>query len=206
MSLTWRQRTKLDPQAIAEDVVDATVRFTGTKLEVIGAKVDRTRRDIVRAVWMAGGLATFAGVLSCAVGISVRAPSLVGFGHSSCSVPEHQRFVNVAADAAEETARTPRSMVLAKNPLGGLAAGTNALGEKTPPEQWIPKQPFANQKLAPNCRLALGEEAINGGCWVALKNVRPPCGDELYRHGDTCYRPVAADPNTPVGGTGTALK
>jgi hypothetical protein len=107
--------------------------------------------------------------------------------------------VNVAEGAAKEAAKALPSMSIAKNPLGALATGSKSMGEKAPPEQWIPKQPFANQKLAPNCRLALGEEAINGGCWVRLAIVKPPCGDELYRHGDACYRPVAADPNTPVG-------
>ncbi len=67
-------------------------------------------------------------------------------------------------------------------------------------ELWIPKEPFPGQKLEKDCNPRQGEEAINGGCWVPVdrRRMAPPCG-ELFRHGDTCYRPVAADPTKPVG-------
>jgi len=65
-------------------------------------------------------------------------------------------------------------------------------------ENWIPKEPFPGQKLAKDCKASLGERAINGGCWFASLDVKPPCG-ELFRHGDICYRPVAADPTKPLG-------
>ena len=44
------------------------------------------------------------------------------------------------------------------------------------------------------------EELINGGCWAPIDPRRspPPCR-KLFRHGDTCYRPIAADPTKPVG-------
>jgi len=71
------------------------------------------------------------------------------------------------------------------------------LGKKVE-ENWVPKEPLPGQKLAKDCKESLGEEVINGGCWFASKKLNPPCG-ELFRHGDTCYRPVAADPNKPVG-------
>ncbi|HLL55963.1 MAG TPA: hypothetical protein VK447_20545 [Myxococcaceae bacterium] len=73
------------------------------------------------------------------------------------------------------------------------------LGKKSD-EYWIPAAPYPWQKLAKDCNASLGEEAINGGCWVPVERSRkaPPCG-ELFRHGDICYRPVAADPTKPVG-------
>ncbi|HLL53510.1 MAG TPA: hypothetical protein VK447_08195 [Myxococcaceae bacterium] len=71
------------------------------------------------------------------------------------------------------------------------------LGKKSQ-EYWIPKEPYPWQKLAKDCKRSLGEEAINGGCWVYIYAVKPPCG-ELFRHGDGCYRPVIADQSKPVG-------
>jgi hypothetical protein len=71
------------------------------------------------------------------------------------------------------------------------------LGKKTE-ELWIPKDAFPGQKLAKDCDPRAGEVAINGGCWVGVIGVNPPCGI-LFRHGDICYRPVSADPQKPVG-------
>jgi hypothetical protein len=76
------------------------------------------------------------------------------------------------------------------------------LGKKDE-EYWIPKEPYSWQKLAKDCDAAAGEEAINGACWVWIAAVKPPCG-KLIRHGDKCYRPVAADPGKPVGLVQTA--
>lgn len=72
-----------------------------------------------------------------------------------------------------------------------------AMGEKVPAEQPIPVKTLPGQKAAP-CDSELGEVAINGNCWFASRDVKPPCG-RLFRHGDGCYRPIAADPQRPVG-------
>jgi len=71
------------------------------------------------------------------------------------------------------------------------------MGEKLPPEQSIPNGLLPGQKLAQDCDRALGERPINGGCWVGVTDVKPPCG-KLFRQGDICYRPAAADPLKPV--------
>jgi hypothetical protein len=86
--------------------------------------------------------------------------------------------------------------------LRALLGGVFDLGKKAE-ENWIPKTPYPGQKLEKDCKASMGEEAINGGCWVALKKA-PPCGTDLFRHGDTCYRPVTADPTKPVGLVRTA--
>jgi hypothetical protein len=65
-------------------------------------------------------------------------------------------------------------------------------------ENWIPKTPYPGQKLEKDCDRRLGEVAINGGCWVYIYDVKPPC-ELLFRHGDKCYRPASADPTKPVG-------
>ena len=68
-------------------------------------------------------------------------------------------------------------------------------GEK-PLDQPIPTWTLPGQKAAP-CDAGLGEEAINGNCWAAQAKVKPPCG-RLFRQGDSCYRPIAAEPKKPA--------
>jgi hypothetical protein len=94
------------------------------------------------------------------------------------------------------TAATEREMANVSY-LRALLGALLDLGKKNE-ELWIPKDPFPGQKLAKDCDPRLGEQAINGGCWVGIVGVKPPCGI-LFRHGDICYRPVSADPQKPVG-------
>ena len=61
--------------------------------------------------------------------------------------------------------------------------------QKRPLDQTVPFRTLPGQKVAP-CNERWGEEAINGNCWVALADVKPPCDAALFRHGDKCYRPV----------------
>jgi hypothetical protein len=65
-----------------------------------------------------------------------------------------------------------------------------AWGEK-PLDQPIPVKTLPGQKVAP-CNAQWGEVTINGNCWTPT-DVKPPCG-YLFRHGDRCYRPIAAEP------------
>jgi hypothetical protein len=80
----------------------------------------------------------------------------------------------------------------------GLAAQQTQMGEKTSREQRVPVKPFPGQKVPP-CNAEAGEVEVNGGCWGNMTDsVKPPCGRYLYRSGDKCYRPVAADPQNPT--------
>jgi len=63
-------------------------------------------------------------------------------------------------------------------------------------DQTIPVKTLPGQKVAP-CDEGLGPVAINGNCWAAMALVKPPCG-RLFRQGDLCYAPIAADPKKPV--------
>ncbi|HLL54597.1 MAG TPA: helix-turn-helix domain-containing protein [Myxococcaceae bacterium] len=74
---------------------------------------------------------------------------------------------------------------------------SSQLGKKEPEENWIPSEPWKWQKPPP-CNEKAGEEAINGGCWQRI-DVKPPCGDQLWRKGDKCYRPISVKPKRPVG-------
>jgi len=80
---------------------------------------------------------------------------------------------------------------------GSLLAIGDPGGLKRPAEQKVPMSTLPGQRVAP-CDAEAGEEAIYGNCWVGVVSVKPPCG-RLFRHGDICYRPVAADPKKSVG-------
>jgi hypothetical protein len=51
----------------------------------------------------------------------------------------------------------------------------------------MPKNPFPGQARAP-CRERF-EEEINGGCWVQLGKLKPPCGKDGYEWNGACYWP-----------------
>jgi hypothetical protein len=72
-----------------------------------------------------------------------------------------------------------------------------AWGEKMPAEQQVPKKTLPGQKVAP-CDAEAGEVAIYGNCWANQGDVKPPCGRRTFRHGDKCYRPIAAEPKKPA--------
>ena len=63
----------------------------------------------------------------------------------------------------------------------------------------MPGKPLPNQKLPP-CLAEAYEKELNGGCWTRIYDAKPPCGRYLF-HGaeEGCYRPIAADPQKPVG-------
>jgi hypothetical protein len=58
----------------------------------------------------------------------------------------------------------------------------------------MPKKPFPGQRRPP-CKKP--ETEINGGCWIALLEAVPPCGDTSYEWRNKCYYPVAA-PQRPT--------
>ena len=55
----------------------------------------------------------------------------------------------------------------------------------------MPKVPFKGQvrpDASGKCELPY-EVAINGGCWVQIGNLPPPCRTSAYEHGGACYLP-----------------
>jgi hypothetical protein len=56
----------------------------------------------------------------------------------------------------------------------------------------MPKEPFKGQARpdkAGKCEGA-AERAIRGGCWVALRDLSPPCDNRSYEYQGGCYLPV----------------
>lgn len=52
----------------------------------------------------------------------------------------------------------------------------------------MPKKPYDGQVRAVDGKCAKrGERAINGGCWVRLGDLPPPCGDDAYEWEGGCY-------------------
>jgi hypothetical protein len=129
------------------------------------------------------------GAVACVVGLLFVAM----FGHS--------RLAH-APEAAPQQVIIVTNMGPGGAPLGFdlrtfLGAVTGQMGQKLV-DQYIPDRPLPNQKLPP-CLGEAGESEMNGGCWAAMAHVKPPCGRYLFRSGDECYRPVAADPSKRVG-------
>jgi len=80
--------------------------------------------------------------------------------------------------------------------LGAITA--QWMGSKAAVDMSLPSQPLPYQKVPP-CLEEAGERSINGACWFGSKDSKPPCGRYLFHGPDGCYRPVAADPQRPVG-------
>ena len=170
-------------------------RVIGKKLDAHGGKLDKLLSE-VEAIRLAlkGLLHVTATVLLLGglgfAGHRLRASMTSGETASATQTPPVGDVVNGATGAAEVYAAGVRAV------LGALLdMGKKEVKEK---EFWIPKDPFPFQKLEKDCDRRLGEVAINGGCWFRSADVKPPC-ELLFRHGDSCYRPVAADPTKPVG-------
>jgi hypothetical protein len=78
--------------------------------------------------------------------------------------------------------------------LGDDALTTRAGSQEMPiePESIsleFPKEPLPGQRHPP-CRRR-GEVIINGGCWLPLTTIKPPCdGDDEYEYQGSCFRPA----------------
>lgn len=63
----------------------------------------------------------------------------------------------------------------------------------------LPKQPFQNQRRPPCQRN--GAKVIQGGCWILLADVEPPCGFNEYEWQGACYAPMLDRPRPPTSDT-----
>jgi hypothetical protein len=61
----------------------------------------------------------------------------------------------------------------------------------------MPDKPFKGQALPKKGKCEPGEVVINNGCWVALRDVAPPCGDRYYEWKGGCYVPMFPEANEP---------
>ncbi|EPX57571.1 hypothetical protein D187_004904 [Cystobacter fuscus DSM 2262] len=55
----------------------------------------------------------------------------------------------------------------------------------------LPAKPYKKQAVPP-CQTTLGEEEINGGCWMDM-NQKPPCYANRAEYKGKCYMPVSKD-------------
>ncbi|HLL54291.1 MAG TPA: helix-turn-helix transcriptional regulator [Myxococcaceae bacterium] len=179
--------------------VAANVAEAGNKLDRTDAKVEsvrtqaaQTEKKVTRKLDMLIRVlcANFIGMAALLILQCHRAPSAVQPAQGGTA------SIGVGQGAAEVAPKSrciddPSPPCLRR--LGAAASGE--LG-KTPAEKWVPPEPMQGQ-APPPCDEAFAEKAINGGCWQRT-DVKPPCG-KLWRHGDSCYRPIAADPKQPLG-------
>lgn len=175
------------------DVLAAKLDKVDAKLDTAEAKRDADTQAILRAVRTTGGLN----------GMLV----LFAFVLLAGAFSDHGRDSFRAPEASNAPEPSPRVIIVTNVAQGGAplafdlqsflaAIETGELGKKEPEEFLLPAGPLPGQKLPP-CEARLREEAINGGCWTEIAG-HPPCG-LLFRGGDKCYRPIAADPTKPIG-------
>jgi len=205
------------------DGVDGKVEAVNEKLHPLNAKVDeanesleeleeaiedahfewdKNTRELILHIWGVGAFVTGAVVLAVVVimnGQRASQAATPAVSYVPAKPPAQEIIVHVTPESAHgfvvppQCAYTPSPY---QDGLGDLITGPTQVGPKLP-ERWVPNGMAANQKPAP-CDASLGETAINGGCWVYIADVPPPCG-RLYQYENRCYRPVAADPKPAVG-------
>jgi len=187
-----RMNAQFDSGGAKLDDVTRTVTNTQTVAELIDSKMDASaqqcRRDKLQIVGAIFVMGLFLGLLICVLHTAPIAPA-----------PAQSVTVNVQG-VSEMTARTlPGGLPVSFDLRAFLGAFVSPeMGKKAPEEQLIPDKPLPGQKLPP-CEPRLGEAELKGGCWGDMTHsVKPPCG-LLFRHGDGCYRPIAADLSKGVG-------
>jgi eukaryotic-like serine/threonine-protein kinase len=78
-------------------------------------------------------------------------------------------------------------------PAANVSASSNS-GRLSRP---IPSIPQKDQRRAPHCYSPV-EVTINGGCWIAVPPIKPPCGDAFYEWQGGCYMPSTTRPQQPT--------
>jgi peptidoglycan hydrolase CwlO-like protein len=192
---TASARTEGQLNEVAANVADAGNKLdrADAKIESVRSQAGQAEKKVTRKLDMlirALG-ANLIGVTALFILQCHRAPSAVHPAQGGAA------SIGVRQGAAEAAPKNHCSDDrIPCNPLIDSDASSQ-LGKETQ-ENWIPSEPWKWQKPPP-CNEKAGEEAINGGCW-AWMGVKPPCGDQLWRKGDKCYRPIEARPKRPVGG------
>ncbi|HLL54872.1 MAG TPA: helix-turn-helix transcriptional regulator [Myxococcaceae bacterium] len=182
----------------------ANVADAGDKLDRTDAKIESVRTQAAQAEKKVTGKLDLLSRLLCAnVGLGVVGVAALFILHChrvpSAVHPAQGGTANTGvAQGAAEAGAQEREADDPMRSFPGLARDASGdLGKKTAGEKWIPPEPFPEQDRGP-CHEAEGEETINGGCWFKSGNVKPPCG-LLYRHRDSCYRPILKAPRQPLG-------
>ncbi len=154
------------------------------KLEEMVQRLD----DLIgRRIGLAVGAVALVACLALLGGVALFRP---GHSYSAVTAPfVPPPVIIVVGPGGERVLFDPQSV---------LGMETEQMGKKEVLDQPIPNFTLPGQKVEP-CNPGLGEKAINGNCWAGpFKDIQPPCG-LLFRSGNECYRPVAADPQKPVG-------
>jgi hypothetical protein len=92
-------------------------------------------------------------------------------------------------------------------PDGGTRGlGDDALASRVEPQHiplaakvvsWdLPKQPLPRQRRPP-CQQK-GAKEIQGGCWIRIGDVEPPCGHNNYEWQGACYYPILDESRVPT--------
>jgi len=183
--------SKLESQDAKLDTLQATANHTDARVELMDTKADanesRRRKDARFTRWALVGLYPVVLLAQC-----YHAPPAPPAPAQGITVNLWQGAADAAGKAVPGSAPVVSDL---RTFLGAILSPE--MGKNEPAEQFVPDKPLQGQKLPP-CNTRLGEEEPKGGCWGGMISVKPPCG-LLYRYGDVCYRPIAADPSKGVG-------
>ncbi|ADO74501.1 serine/threonine-protein kinase [Stigmatella aurantiaca] len=113
--------------------------------------------------------------------------------------PAHEDAITIAHASFTGEERDGGTSGLADTALPSLVF------QPGPPSGWevislpMPEDPFQNQRRAPHCQAPL-EVTLRNGCWIALRDVKPPCGKYGYEWKGGCYLPSYSPQRQPTSG------
>jgi hypothetical protein len=102
----------------------------------------------------------------------------------------------------EEVGRAVHPMSAEPSGLGDTGLGVPSAWKDAPDGREglrvpMPDTPLEGQRRAALCSPPV-EIAINGGCWVLVTYVKPPCGERGYEWKGSCYFPSYQPPRKPT--------
>ncbi len=131
---------------------------------------------------------------------------LVGAGWFAVTVvfkaqgPEEAGMLQVPALAYEASTAERHGageVSLGEQILESRSASVRAPGKEEAIGMPLPEEPLEGQRRAPRCEPPV-EITINGGCWIQVAGVKPPCGKRAYEWKGACYMPSVPPEREPT--------
>jgi predicted Ser/Thr protein kinase len=188
---TAREIAEAAEAAAEHERPEANVPFLGlerpeAKVQAVPVRV-RTESRALPSEWRVRTVAILGGVVLFLVAIVCRGPA---------SSNEELPMVAQAEEPGAESAPDAGTQGLGEESMTARVDPQRMPVALESVSQQIPQKPLPGQQRTP-CRRK-GEVPINGGCWVLLANVEPPCGEGEYEWQGACYRAVDVRSRTPT--------
>ena len=127
-------------------------------------------------VWLLAPIRVPAWVATCAVFVGALIAVSLGWAlGTGRQAPAHEQPLPAPVPVGMGDTSLTAPVALEEEPSGRRGLGRS-----------MPKEPLPGQRRAPHCQPP-EEVTINGGCWVEISAVKPPCGDMSYEWKGRCY-------------------